>query len=304
VTQPVKRLLYLVHGAPRYYQEAACSMLSLWRQPGGSEFEIVVVTDDPAPLRALIGDPPQLRYLVFSDQQRQAWQGSIGYVHRMKPSAFAWAIDQLDNTGDPVWAFIDSDTAFTRPPNPWFDAVAQGAVVLHAQEGTVDGNRSHSRSQRRLADACAKQAMTVRGKLRRISGASALWNSGVICLRASQREILSETVALIDILYPVVPIHTIEQVALSIILQDRQQAVQTCEEGVLHYHTFKEFRGDLARFFAQYQGASVSQLLVAWPEVDPVQRIVPKQEFNALPKWRRKLRRYLGGGWQPLPLPW
>ncbi len=54
MTQPVKRLLYLVHGAPSYYQEAAYSMLSLWRQPGGSEFEIVVVTDDPAPLRALI----------------------------------------------------------------------------------------------------------------------------------------------------------------------------------------------------------------------------------------------------------
>lgn len=40
-------------------------MLSLWRQPGGDAFEIVVVTDDPAPLRALIGDPPQLQYLIF-----------------------------------------------------------------------------------------------------------------------------------------------------------------------------------------------------------------------------------------------
>lgn len=304
MTQPVKRLLYLVHGAPSYYQEAAYSMLSLWRQPGGSEIELVVVTDDPSPMRALIGEAPQLRYLVFSEAQRRDWQGRIGYIHRMKPSAFAWAIEQLDNTGDPVWAFIDSDTAFTRPPNPWFDAVAQGAVVLHAQEGTVDGNRSHSRSQRRLADACATHSVAVRGTLKRISGSSAMWNSGVIGLRASQRGILSETVALIDTLYPVVPIHTIEQVALSIILQDRQQPVKTCEEGVLHYHTFKEFRGDLARFFAHYQDASVSQLLMAWPEVDPVQRIVPKQEFNALPKWRRKLRRYFGGGWRPLPLPW
>jgi hypothetical protein len=80
--------------------------------------------------------------------------------------------------------------------------------------------------------------------------------------------------------------------------------VKTCEDGVLHYHTFKEFRGDLARFFAHYAGASPDQLLQAWPEVDPVQRIVPKREFNALPKWRRKLRRYFGGGWKPLPLPW
>jgi hypothetical protein len=302
--RPARRFVYLVHGAPSYYQEAAYSMLSLWRQPGGSEFEIVVVTDDPAPLRALIGNPPQLRYLVFSGEQRRSWQGDIGYVHRMKPCTFAWAIEQLDNTLDPVWAFIDSDTSFTRPPDDWFDAVAGGAVVLHAQEGTVDGNRSHSRSQRRLADACSRQTVTVRGQVKRISGSSAMWNSGVIGLRASQRSILGETVALIDTLYPVIPIHTIEQVALSLILQDRQQPVKTCEEGVLHYHTFKEFRADLARFFEHYQGASLDQLLQAWPEVDPVQRIVPKREFNALPKWRRKLRRYLGGGWQPLPLPW
>lgn len=301
---PVRRLLYLVHGATSYYHEAAYSMLSLWRQPGGSEFEIVVVTDDPAPLRALIGDPPQLRYLVFSGEQRQAWQGSINYVHRMKPCAFAWAIEQFDNAHDPVWAFVDSDTAFTRPPDEWFDAVAQGAVVLHAQEGTIEGNRSHSRSQRRLADACAQHAVTVRGRSKRISGESAMWNSGVIGLRASQRGILNETVALIDTMYPVIPIHTIEQVALSLVLQDRQQPVKTCEEGVLHYHTFKEFRGDLARFFAHYAGAPLSQLLQAWPEVDPALRIVPKREFNALPKWRRKLRRYFGGGWQPLPLPW
>ena len=32
MTGRVKRLLYLVHGAPSYYQEAAYSMLSLWRQ--------------------------------------------------------------------------------------------------------------------------------------------------------------------------------------------------------------------------------------------------------------------------------
>jgi hypothetical protein len=304
VTRPVNRLLYLVHGAPSYYHEAAYSMLSLWRQPGGEALDIVVVTDDPAPLRALIGDPPRLHILVFSDEQRQVWQGSIGYVHRMKPCAFQWAIDQLDNTGDPVWAFIDSDTVFTRPPGEWFDAVAQGAVVLHAQEGTVDGNRSHSRSQRRLAEACAKHTVAVRGQLRRISGASTMWNSGVIGLRASQREILRETVTLIDTLYPVVPIHTIEQVALSLILQDRQERVITCEDGVLHYHTFKEFRGDLTHFFAHYADASLSQLLQAWPDVDPVQRIVPKRAFNALPKWRRTLKRYFGGGWQPLPLPW
>jgi hypothetical protein len=304
VAQPARRLLYLVHGAASYYHEAAYSLLSLWRQPGGDAVEIVVVTDDPAPLQALIGHVSQLRYLAYSADQRRAWMGPHGYIHRMKPCVFGWAIDTLDNSGDPVWAFVDSDTAFTAAPGRWLDAVEQGCVVLHAQEGTIHGNRTHSRSQRRLDDACRKQAIAVRGQAKRISGDTAMWNSGVIGLRASQRDILSDTVDLIDTLFPICPIHTVEQVALSIVLQDRRQPVVTCENDVLHYHTFKEFRGDLARFFEHYGGSQIPDLLKAWPDVDPSLRIVPKREFNALPKWRRKLRRYFGGGWKPLPLPW
>ena len=304
MARPERRLLYLVHGAASYYHEAAYSILSLWRQPGTADIGIVVVTNDPAPLQALIGEPHQVRYLIFSPEQRREWQGSIDYVHRMKPRAFGWAIESLAAEGDPVWAFVDSDTAFTAPPARWLDLVEQGAVVLHAQEGTVQGNRTHSRSQRRLDDTCRCHALTIRGEPKRIAGDSRMWNSGVIGLRQSQRGILAETMALIDTLFPICPIHTVEQVALSLVLQDRGQAVATCETDVLHYHIFKEFRDDLARFFEHYQGATREQLLAAWPDIDPSLRIVPKREFNALPKWRRKLRKYLGGAWKPLPLPW
>ena len=41
---PARRLLYLVHGAASYYQEAAYSLLSLWRHPDTASIEIVVVT--------------------------------------------------------------------------------------------------------------------------------------------------------------------------------------------------------------------------------------------------------------------
>ncbi|RXM22354.1 hypothetical protein EO238_24255, partial [Citrobacter sp. AAK_AS5] len=68
VARPERRLLYRVHGAASYYHEAAYSILSLWRQSGTADIGIVVVTDDPAPLRALIGDPPQVCYLVFSPE--------------------------------------------------------------------------------------------------------------------------------------------------------------------------------------------------------------------------------------------
>ena len=77
---PARHLLYLVHGAASYYQEAAYSLLSLWRHPDTASIEIVVVTDDPAPLQALIGNPPQLQYLVYSSEQRRHWQGPQGLM--------------------------------------------------------------------------------------------------------------------------------------------------------------------------------------------------------------------------------
>lgn len=301
---PPPRLLYLVHGAPSYYHEAAYSILSLWRQSAGRSVDVVVVTNDAQPLRNLLGDVAGLQTLIFTAQQQKDWIGPTGYIHRMKPKAFAWAMAQLDPDGRGVWAFVDSDTAFNRPPQAWLDAVAPGRVVLHAQEGTVAGNRSHSRSQRRLADALARAPIPIRGQSRQIAGQAPMWNSGVIGLHASQRDVLTDTVELIDSLYPLITIHTIEQVALSLVLQDRGITVETCDDAVLHYHTFKEFRGDLAQFFAHHRGASVDELLVAWPEINPAVRIVPKREFNALPKWRRKLKKYFGGGWKPLPLPW
>jgi hypothetical protein len=64
--------------------------------------------------------------------------------------------------------------------------VEQGSIVLHAQEGTVHGNRTHSRSQRRLDDTCRRQALMIRGRAKQVPGESAMWNSGVIGLRASQ----------------------------------------------------------------------------------------------------------------------
>ena len=170
---PPPRFLYLVHGALSYYQEAAYSILSLWRQPGGLGFGVVVVTDDPQPLRDLLGNAPQIQYLSYTALQRTQWIGAAGYIHRMKPNAMAWAMSELATSGDELWAFIDSDTSFLHPPQAWFDAVAQGAVVLHAQEGTVAGNRSHSRSQRRLADALAGQPITIRGANKSIAGESA-----------------------------------------------------------------------------------------------------------------------------------
>ena len=144
----------------------------------------------------------------------------------------------------------------------------------------------------------------IRGRAKQVPGESAMWNSGVIGLRTSQRAILADTVDLIDTLFPICPIHTIEQVALSLILQDRQLSVRTCDAEVLHYHTFKEFRGDLARFFEHYQGAGTERLLQGWADIDPSLRIVPKRLFTAVPYWRLMVGGLLGCGWKPLPLPW
>ena len=84
---------------------------------------------------------------------------------------------------------------------------------------------------------------------------------------------IQQTIDAIDAIYPLVQINTVEQIALSAVLDIHKIPVHPADVAVLHYHVFKEFRGDLATFFARYAGSSLAQWLAHWPEIDPAQRM-------------------------------
>ncbi len=299
-----RHILYVAHGAECFIQEAAYSILSLWRQPDGRSYEVTVVTDLPERLIALVGADPRLHVLPLEQVRRDAWRGSLGYIHRIKPLAIQWAARESTVSADDLFLYVDSDTVFTRSPACLFEAVAQGNIVLNEREGGLADSRHQTRSHAKLYRTASRHEFNVRGTPRHLGADLGLWNSGVIGFRAAQLALFDETVDLIDQIFAVLKIHTVEQVALSAVLQDRGHPLRDSGDVIFHYHNFKEFRQDLALFFERYGHQPVQARLARWGEVDPVLRSRPKLAFNALPKWQRKIRKWVGRGWQPLAYPW
>ena len=298
----------MAHGADCYRDEAVYSILSLWRQQAVDAVQVLVLTDQPAHFERVLGVHAQLRYLQLQPEQLQAWRGSVDYLHRIKSCAMLHALQSLQAepgaAADDVVMFVDSDTSFLAPALTLFERIRSGTVLLHASEGTPEGTHHETRSKSRLYQAIRLHRFDVCGQPRQLRAAMTLWNSGVIGIRADQAELLEQTIAAIDSIYPQVSINTVEQIALSAVLDVRGLPAAGCEEVLLHYHVFKEFRADLAQFFARYRGSSLAQWLDHWPQIDPARRIVPKLAFNARPKWQRQWLKLIGRRWEPLPYPW
>lgn len=265
----------------------------------------LVVTDAPQEFKAVLGDAPDVRYVPVTTQQLLCWQGGAdGYVHRIKPVAMRHAAQAVGAAPTDVFMFVDSDTSFLAEPTPLLQRVAAGVVVLHEREGTIAGNRSHTRSQRRLYESARNGSIPEGALGASIDAAMSLWNSGVIGLRGDQLDVLDETIDLIDRMTATLRLTTAEQVALAAVLRRRALPLEPAAHLVFHYYLFKEFRADLAAFFAQHAGEGLTQFLGAIDEIDPVRRSVPKMDFIRQPKWWRQIRKAVGHSWRPLPYPW
>lgn len=300
----------MAHGAACYRQEAIHLLLT-WRArrttgaAGVHGAVALVVTDAPDDFRAILGEGDDVRYLPVDAAQLTAWRGGPqGYIHRIKPLAILHAVASVQGCADDAFLFVDSDTSFLADPAPLFAAVHAGDVFLHEREGTIAGNRRHTRSQGRLHAMSRTRSFTIGGRAQRLAPDLPLWNSGAIGLRGDRFGLIAETLELTDAIHAVLPIATAEQVALAAVLAAHRIVPRPAAPWLLHYHVFKEFRDDLAAFFAHHRGTPPDGWIALLPQVDPQRRIAPKLAFNRQPKWWRQLRKAVGRSWRPLPYPW
>ncbi len=296
-------LLYLSHGPEVYAMEAAYAILSA-RGNGQFKGPIHVVTDHAPLLQQLLGAAPDIHYLPLSAARKQAFIGPTAYVHRLKPQAIAWATREISQPGDQV-VFLDTDTAFLHDLQLWLDHMAQGRVVLNECEGPANAIPHATRSQQRAGEFFRRSTLQVQGVGCLLDPATPLWNSGVIGFDAARVGWFDEATAWIDAMWPLLPIHTVEQCAFSAVLHAHRVPLVDSGPVVFHYHWFKEFRTDLQAFFAHLgPQASYEKRLALWPAIRPDVRVAPKKAFLQKPKWQRSLLRRVGRDWTPLPYPW
>jgi hypothetical protein len=303
MTTPKRHLLMISHGSDVYAMEAAYAILCAHAN-GGFTGPIHVVTDHADRLRQLTGDAPGVHYLPLSEDLKQSFIGPSGYVHRLKPQAIAWATRQIAAIDDAL-VFLDTDTAILSDIQPWFDHIAQGRGVLNECEGPAHAIANATRSQKRAGEFFKRGTLHVHGEDQPLHPETPLWNSGVIGFKAQQVGWFDETTTWIDAIWPLLPIHTVEQLAFSAVLHAHRVPLVDSGETVFHYHWFKEFRTDLAAFF-EHLGthAKYAERIALSRSMRPDLRIAPKKDFLNKPKWLRSILRRIGRNWQPMPYPW
>ncbi|MGI4832898.1 MAG: hypothetical protein ACRYFK_05490 [Janthinobacterium lividum] len=286
-------LVYQAYGQPGIRHEAAFSILSAYAAGGGTlgkAVQVVVYTDAPAELEALLGPQPAIRYQPIAADQWQQWRGNIDFVHRVKIEVLRHAAAHY---AGPL-LYLDTDTLFERPPAEVLGWLAAGPRLMHAAEGTLGQggylNRKIGRYLRRhgFVSQCGGPVLNL---------ATPMYNAGVLGLHPADAPLLDQVLCLTDELHRFYPKHVMEQLAFSAVLS-AAGPVRAATPGVFHYWNLKEARPLLAAFFARYAGQPLPALLPHLGEVPLRPLSESKLHFERRPGWQRTLLRWLGRAWR------
>src|SRR5438067_964247 len=114
-----KTIVYLVHGADKFYAQARLSILTLLDlllKRARDDYRVVVYCDRPTRLPR----HPFIHPVPLSAARLADWRGPIGYVHRVKIEALR---DLAARAPDP-FVYVDSDTRWLRLPDAEFESLA------------------------------------------------------------------------------------------------------------------------------------------------------------------------------------
>lgn len=234
---PRPQLIYLAFGAETYHQEAVFSIASAlaWlRETPEAALDIQVFSDNPAPYAQL-----PVRVRVLDEATRRRWNEPHGYHFRAKHVALRKVLDE-----SPIALLIDTDTFFHRSPLELFDRVRPGTLLCndyYAEYGLNKESVLYSALASRLLErGLADDQMR-------------LLNSGVIGLHQQDAQVLDQSIALIDELYPLARgAYTLEEFCLSVAAY-RSLDVQKCPDLIHHYWSRKQlFRAKVKAWVAKH----------------------------------------------------
>ena len=250
----MKVLAYLFYGNQKEYQlELFFSIFSALRQlrAAGQQDDVVIsVISD-----RLDFDPHlPIDHLHFSAAEFADWTRSTRgvYNHRVKIHALMKAIDHYQA---PV-ALIDTDTYFTASPTQLFERISSKKTVMHQLEFAHIAD--HSLWQpilEKIGDGIEISGVEV-------SPQSSMFNSGVIGVEPSHRELLERSLTVVDEVYGRSPIFNVEQFAVGVTLNQATQ-LSTSEDLITHYYGAS--RGfihlQISRLFPDFTAATLEKLL-------------------------------------------
>lgn len=277
------RLLVLqAYGNARIVQEARFAVLTYLHYAAKHEdpWNIVIYTDKPEAFADLGGS---VVTEPMDAARLRAWRGGIDFVHRVKLEVLLDCLHRHAGT----LLYVDSDTWFEEDPWLLYDRIGRGDAVMHECEARLDEepNGVLRKMHRFVRDT---SFLLPSGERVQMSGATEMWNAGVIGLDAAvAAPLFQRALALTDVMHAQYQKHVTEQLAVSWVLQTEMQ-LHAANDVVHHYwRTCAEVEKILEVFFRDHAGLPLPQLAEAASKLKPRVSPAPKR------RWWRKLAFHL-----------
>lgn len=275
-------VIYLSFGVPDYYHETVFSLLSYYRLHSADENRVVIYTENGTFFENRI--PACVQIIPVPEPTMKEWRGKGGYPYRVKIKVLQDAASRFYGN----LLYVDTDTLFLKNIAPLFFLLDQGACIMDSCEGSLRDNKGGI--ARKMKRVLRKQHTFEHPGLPASASLNEnfeVWNSGTVGFNAQLScDALHYTELLMDTLYNIYPLYTMEQIALTYYFSANQ--LTESKEFIHHYWYFKEFRKPLRQFFEVNDGKSFHELLVLPSVPDPRELSAGKKRYKQMTFWQKQ----------------
>ena len=204
--QPSIRYVLVCYGPnPGYVHGAKYQIARAFHDQFMSEYAAITVVTDQ--VSAFLGYP--VTCVELTAQMKTDWSFGNRYHFGIKNRALAHVISQSE---EDIFLQLDTDTYWRKSPKALAGNVYPSSIVLKFEEGPVIG--SQNRSIARFEEGLAGRDMRYGQSIYRLDKYARMWNSGLIGIHRSDAGILDEAYQLMEVIFPDVQAHTVEQFVL------------------------------------------------------------------------------------------
>lgn len=282
-------IVYQAYGSKDILNEVIYSIASVLKQSERFSYQIIIYTDSKEYLKKHL--PSIIVYEDINSQIIRSWRGDIDFVHRVK----IMMLKDFCNKYKGNLLYLDTDTVFTSPPDQVFQAIDNGQLVMHLNEGLISNAKNPL--FKKIFRTIKSKTYHIEGKEIKISSSQEMWNAGVLGFSSEKAYFLNGVLELTDCLYRQYPKHVMEQLAFSYVFSSHGKLVPS-DQFIFHYWNYKEFRGVLAQYLSIED--TFVKILANYDLILPYQLIKPKLNFEKKPKIIQQfLKHVLRKTWQP-----
>jgi hypothetical protein len=278
----MRTVVYLVYGAEGIFAECLLSIASLLKwtpEDKQDSLRIVLYTDKPEWFEGITSLRDKLTIRPTPIETVMQWRGPRDFVHRAK---IVMLQDALPRYGGPM-LYLDSDVVFLSDPEPLWNWIETGGVLMHTREGSLA--EPNNPMLRKLNRFFRREKPRIAG-LNKPPEQMDMWNAGILGFHDAQGLWLDTVLAVTDDLHARYPKHVMEQFAFSWVFQEKGR-LKAADDIIWHYWYHKSFRERLLPLMPSWHSLATYDALLAeadavLPELLSVPAPKPKLSF-----WKR-----------------